>query len=725
MVLEDMDENLPGYKKVQPKGKIRFRMLSQVFLADPLCGNLTDIKIPETPVDEKALIELDKIDLENQVKMYEIQGHIEETAEEMVDAAVDTRDFTKQCNRYAETDICEFPISVTDGYADQYPPRDLVVLEQILLDKIKMDNWKSEEIENFFGKTTEEVGKRCDIRLGIENEQQINEEVLSHLGNDQQRQKFRGIVRKITSSVISTNKKNIESLRHDFFDLTEKISYEKHETMRLRKQIFVTYRENVRLKEEIEKLKEQIINISLSNKRKNMVKRVISVPKKMPTVIKEFKLNQKIVLFNKHSISPAEMIFKKTLMKSTKKPKINIRPITLMKIINTLILDYNVMLKEENIVQAQPLHIFIYDFFSSKHGGHAKVLESKYQEFLLACESQKKFPFVRLFCRFIGLFDPLNLEFFRTSLLVLELLQKYSRIGVDIISSETDDPIIPSIRCNEVISHFFSDKFTESEIATIKSDMSKITKPCPRCINVGVVGRSEFLLFIIHHYSNFVELSTNNVRDLFDAADLNGDKCLQFEEFDLLFRSIEGKRYNKQLSQMCFDSYSDLVAKKDNDDYSAMSYDRFATFALEKDYFRLDAQNKFFGVLDPKEVRRKIQVLHNRCGQVVKEMQWRLQISRRDSRYFTEMLKILRGKLKENDQRNSVYMAYMLLDRDSKYQLIDADVESFLPVIQDYYLKSKNAYNNKKSEIFRMNRQISWKASVDSLADWDEKGIEV
>ena len=721
MVLEDIDENIPGYKKVQPKGKIRFRELSKLFLADPLCGNLTELVIPEIVVDVKALIELDKIDLENKVKMHEIQGRIEETAEELIDIGVDTRDLARYCDKHTETDINDFPISTVGCYVDQYPPRDLVILEQILLEKIKEESWNSEELESYFGKITEGTVKKYDIKLDIENEHLINEEVLSNFPNDQQKQRFRGIVRKITSNIISNNKRKIESLRHEFLDLNEKIGYEKNEKMRLRKQIFVTYRENVKLKDEIEKLKEQLAKIAIASKRKRLFTRAVRATKKIPTVVKEFKFNRKVVLFKKDSISPAEAILKKTLMKNAKKPnKVNIRPVTLMKIINTLITDYISMLKEENMIQAQPLHIFIYDYFSVKHGGHSKVLESKYQQFLIACEFNKKLPFVNLFCRFIGLFDPLKLEFFRTSLLVLELLQKCNRIGVDIILSEIDDTLLPAIRCNEVISQFFNDKFLDSEISMIKNDMSRITKPCPRCINVGVVERSEFLLFIIQHYSNFVELSTNNVRDLFDAADLNGDKFLQFDEFDLLFRSIEAKRYKRQLSQMCFDSYSDLIAEKEDNNYPAISYDRFATFALEKDYFRIAAQNQFFGGLDPKEVCRKIQVLHNRCGQVIKEMQWRLKISRRNSSTFTEMIENLRGRLLENDQRNSVYMAYMLLNHDSKWQLVDSEIEAFLPSLQDYYVKAKDTYITKKSELSMLKRQLTWKSSIDSLDDWDD-----
>lgn len=719
MVLEDMDDNVPGYKKVQPKGKIRFRELSKLFLADPLIGNLSEVNLPELPMDAQALIELDKIDLENKVKMHEIQGRIEETAEEMMEKGVDTKDLITYTEMSTVTDLNDFVQSPVNFYLDISPPKDLLILEQVLLGKIKGELWDSEELENYFGSEITEQKKNLELNIDFESQNDVNSEVLQHATSEVQKNRLRNIVRQITSTFIKKNQKKITEIKNTIEDMQEKRIYERHETLRMRKQIFLTYKENVKLKEELEVTKEELNKLITSNKRKKIFKRAVKSSKQKPTVVQEFKLNQKVVLYKKDTVSPAEEIFRRAIEKRKTKVKPNIRSVTLIKLINTLIGDYIQMIKEESMIQAQPLHIFVYDYLSSKHGGLKKVLENKYLQFLLACEMHKRIPFVNLFSRFLGLFDPLTVEYFRSTLAVIELLQKYNKIGVEIMISESDDPLIPTIRCNEVLSSFFSDKYFDTEIIGIKSELAKIAKPCPRCINQSVVEKSEFLLFVIQNYKNYLQLTTNNVKNLFDAADLNKDTFLQFDEFDLLFRCIEPDRYKEDQSKLFFESYSDLTVEKNGESFPAISYEGFTIFALEKDYFRIGAQNLFFGNLDSKEVKGKLQMLHNRCDFVIKEIKWRLEISKRNSKSFEEMIETLRGKLKENDQGIPVYMAYLLIDRDSKYQVVDAEVALFIPSINLSYQVSRVSHNRKRSMNNQMKRQITWKNSMENLEDWE------
>ena len=563
--------------------------------------------------------------------------------------------------------------------------------------------------------------KDINIKLDIEDVSDLNED-LKVYKDERQRNRVRSTIKKLTTKLITKNQKQLNELKNHYEEENQKRKYEKHELLRLRKQIFLTYRENIKMKEENDSLKEQIAKLNIANKRRRVLSNAInSVKKKHPTIVQEFKLNQKVVLFRKDGTSPADEIFKRALKSHDKKSRVNIRSVTLIKLINTIVNDYSNMLKEELIVQTQPLYIFIYEYFAAKHGGLKKVLETKYRQFLAACDFHKKIPAVYLFCRFLGIIEPLEVELFRTYIAILDLLQKYNKYGVEIIGSETDEPLIPSIRCNEVISHYFKGKYTESELLAIRNDIARITKPCPRCINQGVVEKTELVLFIIHHYKNFLQLSTNNVKDLFDAGDLNGDTFLQFEEFDMLFRCIESSRYTPKISKMFFASYSDLIAEMNGQNIPAISYNRFTIFALEKDYFKIEAQNKFIGDLDINSICKRIQVLHNKCSQVIGEIKWRVKKSGQDNSNIFDMIDTLKKRLQDNDQRRAVYMAYLLIDYDSKYQAIDSKVETFLPDITGYYKLVNDQYLNKKSEMNIVKRQITWRESLESISDWEEK----
>lgn len=733
IVLEEIDENIPGIKKVQAKSKIRFRELSKFFLADPLCGNLTEVTIPENPTDPETIIVLDKIDLENKIKMHKIQRKIDETAEELVDKSLDTNDLLKFKDKDAFTSIEDFDIDVVGVYSDKHVPIDLRTIETILIDKLNKESWTNQDLENYFGGRVEiknnYLGELKLITLDIYNDYK---ELLQKISI--KNHKTGALVHKITlnnrqksvedffSNLSMQNQQKFENLKRKIEDLDEKMKSNQVEIIDLRKQAFISYKSSTKYKEELANSKEELDKVIGLNKRRNLIKKpVVRSQKKKTTVIQEFKLNRKVVLFSKDKVSAAQEIFNKLTFNKENKNQVSIRLVTLIKLINTILLDYATQMKEDLIVKTQPLHIYVYDHFASKHGGAKKIVEAKYKNFLSALDHHKSNIQVNLFCRFIGFFDPLEIEYFRIYLTILDYLQKYNRIGVDLTQSETEDALVPLIRCAEVVSSFFKEKFLDSKVNSIKSELVKISKPCPRGINQGVVERCEFVLLMIKHYKNYLQLAINDVKDLFDAADLNGDNFLQFDEFDMLFRSVEHERYNPWLSLKYFESYSDLIAEMNGENYPAISYEKFRIFALEKDYFRIEVQNRFIKETDLNEIMKKIQILHNKNWQIISELKWRIKRVGKELPGYLEMIETLKKKLQDNEKKRSVYMAYKIIDYDTKFQVVQSEIEKFLPSISFNYEKSSSVFLGKSDQYKDLKRKISWKASTDSLSDWEEK----
>lgn len=723
IVLEEMDEDFPGIKKVQVKQKIRFRELSKIFMADPLCGNLVEVRVPKVPSsDMRSLIELDKLDLENKIKMHEIQEKIEETAEELIEIGLDTRDLAIPVENSTQTKLKNFVEPVTGVYFDQHLPQDIKAIEAILNERLKNDEFNQVDLENFFGITPDRLQSNLpDINFEISNSD-LHEKVFKEINEDREKKSLRTVVRKITNSVVEYSQKTLEKIKEKFEEKLINTRAEMQNNLKLRKQIFITFKENIKLKDDLSKLKEQLEKLNKTQKHRKVFKRAIKTNKKK-TVVKEFRLNQKVVLFNKDSISPAEAIFHRAVGKKDTKVKVNIRNVTLLKIINSLISDYTSQMKEDLIPQTQPLYIYLYDYFVAKHGGIKKMVDTKYKQMIAACDHHKNIPTIRLFCRFLGLIDPLEIEFFRVLISINELLSKFSRIGVDVPTGETEDQLIPSIRSFEVIYFFFKEKFSENEVLNMRNELLKLTKPCPKCINQGVIEKCELVYFIIQYYKNFLILSTNNVKELFEAADLNDDKFLQFEEFDLLFKSIEPKKYSIEVSRGYFKSYSDLIAEVNGENFPAISYERFSICALEKGLFSKNEQEVFIGPLSPSDLQKKMMDLNNNSDKIIKELKWRLFSSGKVTNNFKEMIDVLKKKIDENDQRRSIYLAYLLLTGESKSRLLEATIDLHMPNIVKYYEKAKNTYyiNQEKSKEFR--KQLTWKKSIEDLSDWDEKEV--
>lgn len=87
------------------------------------------------------------------------------------------------------------------------------------------------------------------------------------------------------------------------------------------------------------------------------------------------------------------------------------------------------------------------------------------------------------------------------------------------------------------------------------------------------------------------------------------------------------------------------------------------------------------------------------------------------------MIETLKKKLQENNQSHPVYMAYMLLDQETKYKIVMHEIDRSLPSIVNCYTISLNKFIRKKNEASMLKRQMTWRSSMESVGEWDEKEL--
>jgi hypothetical protein len=189
----------------------------------------------------------------------------------------------------------------------------------------------------------------------------------------------------------------------------------------------------------------------------------------------------------------------------------------------------------------------------------------------------------------------------------------------------------------------------------------------------------------------------------------------------LLFRSIERKIYTEEMSKNYFQSYSDLIAEVNGENYPAISYDKFSIFSLEKDVFSKREQDEFIGPISHNDILKKLNELHAKSDFVVKELKWRLFKSGKVTKNFNEMIDVLGKKLDEKDSRRSVYIAYLLINGESVRRVVDSIIEKELPSFTGSYQKAKLEFYNYKVNAKELRKQLTWKKSLESFSDWDEK----
>jgi Axonemal dynein light chain len=149
-VLEDIDKDIPGMKKLKEKNKIRFRDISRILITDPFLSdsNNPEPEVPESDMEE--IIQREIQDLENKVLLQEIKERIEETEEELVDVYTDTTELLKLHTEPTQTDFDDFPesiVSIESIPIEAKRPEYEEIISNIISDQIEINE---QEMEFYF-----------------------------------------------------------------------------------------------------------------------------------------------------------------------------------------------------------------------------------------------------------------------------------------------------------------------------------------------------------------------------------------------------------------------------------------------------------------------------------------------------------------------------------------------------------------------------------------------
>lgn len=151
---------------------------------------------------------------------------------------------------------------------------------------------------------------------------------------------------------------------------------------------------------------------------------------------------------------------------------------------------------------------------------------------------------VNLFGQFIGLMEPLDLDDFKFFVDLRDAILN-SKTGWDISSPEADLYQIPTLRAIEVFTNFFLGKYQDEEFLKIKAEIEGMSSQCPKNLNAyGVLDFYDFVYYCLNKHKHYLVIVNNRVKDLFQAADLNGDGFLQLNELLFLARNLKRGLYD-------------------------------------------------------------------------------------------------------------------------------------------------------------------------------------
>lgn len=309
-----------------------------------------------------------------------------------------------------------------------------------------------------------------------------------------------------------------------------------------------------------------------------------------------------------------------------------------------------------------------------------KAAESRYHHLLASCVKYKTIMRVRLFGRFLGLYDEFNTDDLNFYMDCLQFLQN-SPSGIFTISPESIETIsVPYVRCIECIK-YFEKHLPKLEIPILKAKLDKMRKD-DKINKQGVVDIDEFLEQLVETHNDHSKSTKNFMDCIYGAADLNDDGYLQYKEFELLMRYLSEIPFTESLVKRLFDEYAENFTSEEEDEVKAISFENLCQMNLNHKIFVAEGIKRITKVNNGQEALEKLEEVEDRAEYVISELYWRFSETLVWEDHIDELnslMEIIREKIMVKKNPEKAYLGYCLIDLESKRVLIMERMKELLP----------------------------------------------
>lgn len=268
-----------------------------------------------------------------------------------------------------------------------------------------------------------------------------------------------------------------------------------------------------------------------------------------------------------------------------------------MKTIWFLIIDRVKDMTQKPESKQVPFAEYVYTYYTQAFG--LDMCQKKFTFFILSLKYHGQYFRVNLFSRFMGMIEQhryeedIVLKYFEG----IEFLEK-SQKGFPVKNSDTAVRVLyPYIRADEFLKIVFEDKISTKEFHDFRQTFEKLKEPDPQGLNLALIDADIFLERVIERYSMIVNRNKQYMIDAFKACDLDGNNSCSVNEFLILNRFIEPKRFDLTNCVKWFFDNADLIDPKETN----MSFDKFAVVCTNLNLFSEKSQNEFLGIKSSSE----------------------------------------------------------------------------------------------------------------------------
>ncbi|CDW78073.1 ef hand family protein [Stylonychia lemnae] len=228
------------------------------------------------------------------------------------------------------------------------------------------------------------------------------------------------------------------------------------------------------------------------------------------------------------------------------------------------------LFNQNNNAQTSNLLEWIYDSFMQKYG-LKNVAEKKFIQLIGSCILQKEsHPRIRLFARFLEVYDELPAAEYNRYLEMVELFnQQILNFKID---EDAEITLLPFIE--------------EMKIMVDEQKNIRHLKGVKEAVDFD-----RFAEYVIDTYNFIREEKENQIRDIYLAVDVNNDGYMSLSEFTMLMKTVHFK--TSQEIKRLFNEYGSIDQDPSNMELNLMNLEQFTQLCLDKDYFSPKVQHLF------------------------------------------------------------------------------------------------------------------------------------
>ena len=247
-----------------------------------------------------------------------------------------------------------------------------------------------------------------------------------------------------------------------------------------------------------------------------------------------------------------------------------------------------------------------------------KAADSRFHHLLSSCMKYNQIPRVRIFSRFLGLYDEFDQEDLDFYIDCCNFF-KQSSIGFNLPNTEiTENILVPYIKCVEFIKSV-NKSISAENIQMLKEDLEKLKKTDKQS-QKNLVNFDEFLEKAVEYFSFYKRTTRNFMKLIYEAADLNEDGYLQYREFELLIRFLSEKQFSYKQCSEIFEEYAENFMAEDEQPVKAMSFINLCQMDSQESIFSKDLIVKLTGACNREEAFEILKNIEGDLENIIQEI---------------------------------------------------------------------------------------------------------